>query len=205
MTKPLMPEVRARFAKRLKNMRAQVGFIRARQLANALGIEENRYTRYERGEVEPSLTLIHAICDALRTSPNELLGFAEKESREVSAIGQHGGREDPRPLAVLPLRPLAWRLAVIAAKARQRRGSAGDGGDPLALHRETAKLFEALERDPFGILAEIAADDALQMLDAQEKAGVAELITLYTDAIERSSLATSDHLTPRAGAKTRVP
>lgn len=204
MTKPHLPEVRAKFAKRLKDLRVQAGFIRARQLANQLGIEENRYTRYERGEVEPSLTLIHGICGALRTSPNELLGFAENEDSEVLAIEQDGRRKEGNLPEVLPLSTLAWRLAVMAADARQRRGAAEDAEDPLALHRETAKLFKALERDPFGMVADIAADDALQMLDAHDKAGVAELIKLYTDAIERSSIATGDHRTERSGVKTHV-
>ena len=73
----LAPEVRSQFAKRLKTMRTQRGFQRARYFARSLGIEENRYTRYERAEVEPNLTLIHKMCETLRVSPNELLGFAE--------------------------------------------------------------------------------------------------------------------------------
>ena len=77
MDKPLAPEVRSQFAQRLKEMRVQSGFLRARYFAKSLGIEENRYTRYERAEVEPSLTLIHKMCETLRVSPNELMGFAE--------------------------------------------------------------------------------------------------------------------------------
>ena len=66
----LAPEVRSQFAKRLRTMRTQRGFERARYFAKSLGIEENRYTRYERAEVEPSLTLIHKMCETLRVSPN---------------------------------------------------------------------------------------------------------------------------------------
>src|SRR4026207_1496588 len=77
MDKPLAPEVRSQFALRLKEMRVQSGFPRARYFAKSLGIEENRYTRYERAEVEPSLTLIHKMCATLHVTPNELLGFAE--------------------------------------------------------------------------------------------------------------------------------
>src|SRR6476660_7643221 len=77
MAPMLAPEVRLQFAKRLKTMRTQRGFDRARYFARSLGIEENRYTRYERAEVEPSLTLINKMCETLRVSPNELLGFSE--------------------------------------------------------------------------------------------------------------------------------
>ena len=74
---PSAPEVRLQFAKRLKELRTEKGFHRARAFANALGIDENRYTRYERAEVEPSLTIIHKICGTLRVSPNDLLGPIE--------------------------------------------------------------------------------------------------------------------------------
>ena len=69
------PEARARFASQLRRLRVEKGFATARQFAHAMGIEENRYTRYERAEVEPSLTVLLKICETLRVSPNELLGF----------------------------------------------------------------------------------------------------------------------------------
>jgi len=74
--KPLAPDARRLFAARLRQLRAESGFPTARQLAAALGIAENRYTRYERAEVEPSLTLIRKICETLSVSPNELLGYS---------------------------------------------------------------------------------------------------------------------------------
>src|SRR5262250_2302952 len=85
MIKTLAPEVRSEFAKRLKDMRQQKGFPRARYFAKTLGIEENRYTRYERAEVEPSLTLIHKMCEVLQVSPNELLGFVELSHHDGGA------------------------------------------------------------------------------------------------------------------------
>ena len=41
---PLAPQVRSEFAKRLKIIRTQRGFPRARYFASTLGIEENRYS-----------------------------------------------------------------------------------------------------------------------------------------------------------------
>jgi transcriptional regulator with XRE-family HTH domain len=193
MAKPLAPEVRSQFAKRLKEMRAQAGFVRARHLAKALGIEENRYTRYERAEVEPSLTLIHKMCEILRVSPDELLGFAESEGPAVPGFQENAPRGDSGRGPLLadrldaqPMRNLAWRLAGMVAEARHQRGSTANGaGDPLALPRETAKLFQALERDPFGTVASVAADEALQALDSDTKAELADLIKAYTDGIAR--------------------
>ena len=73
----LAPKVRADFAKRLREQRVKRGYAKARSFARAIGIEENRYTRYERAEVEPDLTLIKRICDALRVTPDDLLGFSD--------------------------------------------------------------------------------------------------------------------------------
>ena len=81
---PSAPEVRLQFAKRLRQLRIKRGFHRARVFADALGIEENRYTRYERAEVEPSLTLIYRICQTMGVSPNELLGFTD-DGRNATA------------------------------------------------------------------------------------------------------------------------
>jgi transcriptional regulator with XRE-family HTH domain len=78
-----VPEVRLQFAKRLKELRTEKGFRHARAVAQALGIEENRYTRYERAEVEPSLTMILGICQILRVSPNQLLAPAD-EGRDTT-------------------------------------------------------------------------------------------------------------------------
>ena len=138
----LAPEVRSQFAKRLKEMRVQNGFIRARYFAKSLGIEENRYTRYERAEVEPSLTLIHKMCEILRVSPNALMGFAEYEGQQSGipafaedSPGEHTGPDDGgarhRDL-------LAWRLASEAVAVRSKhRGRAKAAADPLATTRDT--------------------------------------------------------------------
>jgi len=76
----VIPAVRLEFAKRLRQLRIEKGFVHAREFARALDIEENRYTRYERAEAEPSFTLIHRICVTLQVSPNDLFGFPESVS-----------------------------------------------------------------------------------------------------------------------------
>jgi transcriptional regulator with XRE-family HTH domain len=75
------PDVRLQFAKRLKQLRIERGYVTARMFADALRIEQNRYTRYERAEVEPSLTLIDKICRMLDVLPNDLLGYSEPDGR----------------------------------------------------------------------------------------------------------------------------
>ena len=61
----------------------QGGYARARSFAKALGIEENRYTRYERGETEPDVTLIQKICQTLRITPDELFGYEGAAMRDL--------------------------------------------------------------------------------------------------------------------------
>jgi transcriptional regulator with XRE-family HTH domain len=191
MTKTLAPEVRTEFAKRLKEMRIHGGFVRARYFAKSLGIEENRYTRYERAEVEPSLTLIHKMCEILRVSPNALLGFAESSvgadtfpafaEDSVGGDGRHGDAgERHRDL-------LAWRLASEAVAVRSKHRGRGKAADPLATKRETAKLFQKLQGDPFGTVAELVGDDVLKELGAERRAELAELIDAYTDSLAKAA------------------
>ena len=190
MDKPLAPEVRAQFAKRLKEMRVQSGFPRARYFANSLGIEENRYTRYERAEVEPSLTLIHKMCETLRVSPNKLLGFAEDEGSAVAGFAENPSRAsaNAEDTAARHLDLLAWRLASETTAIRnKRRVSAKASSDPLAASRDTGKLFQKLQSDPFGTVAEIVADDALKDLDSERKAALADLIEGYTESISTAA------------------
>ena len=188
MAKPLVPSVRLQFAKRLKEMRAQSGFTRARYFAKSLGIEENRYTRYERAEVEPSLSLIHKMCEALRVSPNQLLGYPD-----AGAGAAAPGFSEHAPAAptlsedfnTRHIDLLAWRLAstVAAVRSRSRRVAKAATEDPLAPARDTALLFQRLQREPFGTVAEIAADETLTNLEAKQRLTVADQIKAFTDAI----------------------
>jgi transcriptional regulator with XRE-family HTH domain len=77
---PRVPVERLEFAARLKELRFLRGYHTAKQFARALGIEQNTYTRYERAEVEPSLTVIDKMCRLLNVMPNELLGFGTDEN-----------------------------------------------------------------------------------------------------------------------------
>lgn len=53
------------FATRLKQLRVLRGFRTARAFAQALEIDENRYTRWERGEVEPSVAMLAKMAEVL--------------------------------------------------------------------------------------------------------------------------------------------
>src|SRR5262245_40201901 len=73
---PATPEKRLLFAKCLRRLRTERGYSQ-RDFARALGIDENRYGRYERAEAEPHLVMLSRMCQVLRVSPNDLLGFVD--------------------------------------------------------------------------------------------------------------------------------
>jgi transcriptional regulator with XRE-family HTH domain len=191
MTKTLAPEVRSEFAKRLKSMRTQKGFPRARYFAKALGIEENRYTRYERAEVEPSLTLIHKICEVLGVSPNQLLGFSARCEPGLGpglAEDAEEGLGAPENPSEQQVESQAWRLASAVATVRSSHGNgARSVSDPLALMGETTRLFQMLRKDPFNTVAGIVADEALQGLDPERKAEIARLVRTFTDGASEAA------------------
>jgi transcriptional regulator with XRE-family HTH domain len=196
MAQTLAPEVRARFAQRLKTLRTQRGFDRARYFAKSLGIEENRYTRYERAEVEPSLTLIHKMCETLRVSPNELLGFPDlrHHGSAVPSVAETSARDGARGPGEMgskadPVSSLAWSLAAEAAANRHGRSAKSKpAGDPLAALRETSALFSSLQAEPFETVAAILGDAALKDIGAEHRTRLAELIQAYTETISHASL-----------------
>jgi transcriptional regulator with XRE-family HTH domain len=196
MAQTLAPEVRAQFAQRLKTLRTQRGFDRARYFAKSLGIEENRYTRYERAEVEPSLTLIHKMCETLRVSPNELLGLPDVRYHGNAALSLESAPEAARGQGEMggrgtdPLSSLAWSLAAEAVAIRQGRSvKSKPAGDPLAALRETSALFSSLQAEPFGTVAAILGEAALKDIGAEHKTRLAELIQAYTEGISHAALA----------------
>lgn len=164
-------EARTRFAKRLKAIRVPKGFRTARSFAEALGIDENRYTRYERGEVEPSLELLLRMCDLLSATPNDLLcdyighaaydrhvGFAEDGYHgaptppAASNTGAGNGSGD----AAARASATAWLLATELATLRTAPGEDAAQLSPFEKLRRTSEIFNRLKADPFAALSSIA-------------------------------------------------
>lgn len=67
---------RSEFAKRLRERRYLMGFRTARAFALELGVCENRYSRWERAQTEPSLEMIVQICRTLEVTPNDLISLS---------------------------------------------------------------------------------------------------------------------------------
>jgi transcriptional regulator with XRE-family HTH domain len=163
------------FARRLRELRVPKGFRTARSLAKALGIDENRYTRYERAEVEPDLGLIRRICDVLGVTPSELLGSGEErefDSRPDERLADAGAARSAEGRSVngasgnsrgIAVEAAAWKLACAVAEARigSRTDRSGDHGDANLLLLTASPLYQRLRQAPFETIAELAGDREL--------------------------------------------
>jgi transcriptional regulator with XRE-family HTH domain len=180
------------FSSRLREMRKQAGFRSARALAQVLGIDENRYTRYERAEVEPNLQLIVRICGELHTSPNTLLGFeaggagpdraqqppgfAEGASQAgFEAASGHGrSAQPPSPDAQTP-DAAYWHVAELVADL-MLADTAAPSSDLQRLSA-ASQVFTRIKADPFGFAAEVVNDPAVKQAPAGHQDQLAERLS----------------------------
>jgi transcriptional regulator with XRE-family HTH domain len=165
---PGTPLARQQFAQRLRELRVPRGFRTARSLARALDIDENRYTRYERAEVEPDLTMIRRICETLGVTPDALLGFDTLDDSTAPpaatgstlANGTMTASSSPR---ATDLQTSAWLLAETATNLL--RANASHAAAPLTPVTETCKTYNALVERPFETISEILAHADLANVD----------------------------------------
>jgi transcriptional regulator with XRE-family HTH domain len=193
-----VPAVREHFAKRLKELRIPRGFPTARSLSRALGIDENRYTRYERAEVEPDLSLLLKICGLLRASPNDLLiptgptgleaphspYIAEPLANQLNA--KHGGISQGGHSATATFDPLrrraiAWQLASEVVDAGST--DAGHAIGALARMQKVKLLFGEIETDAFGAIGRIVDDAGHKMAAAGNSEKISTLVEELIAAI----------------------
>lgn len=92
------------FAVRLKQLRVLRGFRTARAFAQALEIDENRYTRWERGEVEPSVAMLAKMADVLNLPVDILVSGGDVAAGLPSstAVRDAGQRLAPGPSRLEP-------------------------------------------------------------------------------------------------------
>ena len=172
-------DARARFAQRLRAIRIPRGYKTARSFAEALEIDENRYTRYERAEVEPDLQLLMKICSLLGATPNDLLcdtigappvefempyGFAEPTgggyrsgavARAQRQPVAHGSANSATSLGDAR-KAAAWQLAeVIAGIEAKAAGLDHDTLPQLEKLRRIGPIHARIEADAFLFLREL--------------------------------------------------
>lgn len=201
------------FTKRLRSLRLAKGFSAARHFAEALGIPENRYTRYERGAAEPDIDTIYEICRTLAVTPNELfgvgntteaIGFASETQADWGGQPLESRRPaDPKPMHFAqPERASPSPASDVAAGgatsedrsaiawqlaeqiARARISASGDAQPPLAHWAETARWYTDLAgKSPFDAIARLVTDPAIAALPAPQTAALSKLIDVYIDQL----------------------
>jgi transcriptional regulator with XRE-family HTH domain len=97
------------FGTRLRKARAAAGYKTARACAEAVGLSENRYARYERGGSEPDYALLCRLCDRLGVTPNDLLGYRPNRIREPRAVSGAPGFADALPPSANASRPASHK------------------------------------------------------------------------------------------------
>lgn len=193
MTLHSAPPERQGFALRLRETRARCGFKTARSFALSLGIDENRYTRYERAEVEPDITLIVQICRALNVTADDLLGFEHAQSNGL-ATAQNGFAEPIasgfRPtdnahpasaanhatgaIRMSSFSLTAWQLAEeVAALVPPTTDNSQVG--PLAQIAAKTVLYTEMIADPFQAIAKLTQTEAIAAADEPTQARIAAL------------------------------
>ena len=176
---------RRRFAQRLRSLRVPRGYKTARSLADDLGIHENRYTRYERAEVEPDLATLMAICRRLGITPNDLLcetdeaddagtgqsdveGFSEDDRGAFNA-GAQGLATDPEVYNYeAEVMALSSALAEISVQSADDREPA-----PSQVLQATGDLYREIMAAPFSVLPEIGHTFPIQSADLETQKRIA--------------------------------
>lgn len=192
------PSERQAFAHRLRELRVTRGYRTARSLAMDLGIDENRYTRYERAEVEPDIDLLTRICRTLNLTPNTLLGFENAQPEagfaessqgaisgyasvgdapksEISQIESDGSSAD---VGANGFPRFAWLLADEIATVRARGAGVSNAG-PLAQVATAMAIYRNLTESPFETLEVLLREPALVHVKVETQERIAELVRQF--------------------------
>ncbi len=154
------PRNKTEFARRLRALRLARGFDKAKAFATAIGVQQNTYTRYERGEAEPNIETLQRIWIALDQPACSLFG-------DVPIAPAGFAETAPLPMAPTPPAAvanaaiarrdaLAWKLAEIGADLATARTLPR----PTRLDRlrRVAVRFESLKSDPFAAASHLIAE-----------------------------------------------
>ena len=178
-----------RLSKRLKSLRQARGFKTARSFASKLDIHENRYTRYERAEVEPDLELLVKFCSVLRITPNDLLSetielASEPASAAIAASGfQEAGRLDftteqtgPSKQPSHQLAAEVMALSTLLAEISVEQNSTSTPATPADTVKLSGELYQQIMESPFSVLPGIGTMIPLHAADLDKQAQVAAQI-----------------------------
>lgn len=183
------PPTRLRFARRLRALRVARGFKTARSLAAALEIDENRYTRYERAEVEPDIGLIQRICEMLKVTPNELFGIGPELAADTAEIARDAAFAEDGPSYSTPVDAdgrdsrarATWRLAWAVAHLQGTATGPPRDDSSVARLQRAARLFVDLERRPYAAVSELLLLPAIADASAEQAQRIGKLVEELTE------------------------
>lgn len=175
-------------------MRIGKGYKSARRFAQSIGIHENRYSRYERGDAEPNIGLVYQICETLGATPNELFGHIDSVADRgglVASRTQPGFAEPPHVAVPGSIASEArqWRLAKAIVAARKAAGGGGaDSADPDLLNglQAAAVVFSEIERHPYRTIAAVLAEPKLASLPRKARGTLQKAIDGFLETLESS-------------------
>ena len=174
-------------------MRGPRGFKTARSIAQKLGIHENRYTRYERAEVEPNLALLMQICEVLDVTPNDLVcdtiaGPRDNAGGTRAGVGFHegdAGEQMPNNGADYAFQAAAWQLATDLAEVIEAKDS-GESAPPAQVLSATSRLYRRIAAQPFAVLSEIGDQLPLSNASLESQRRVSAAIAALVEAMRPS-------------------
>ncbi|MCY0997949.1 helix-turn-helix transcriptional regulator [Myxococcus sp. MISCRS1] len=67
-----------------RTARSRLGLTQA-EVAKQMGLASEVYSRLERGNMLPSVSTLHRLCEVLDVSPNELLGYTRAKPRDTDS------------------------------------------------------------------------------------------------------------------------
>ena len=198
MAKTVPTEVTHRFAKRLRATRSGRGYKTARSFAHKLGIHENRYTRYERAEVEPDLGTLMDICTALDVAPNDLLcetigpgpdnpgppgtpGFEDEQPASFEAPSPRDLDTSPQTQVKAEAMKLAFELGTILA----RKDAGGTEPAPMEAIRLGNDLYPTIEADPIAFISSLGSRIDISTADLEAQSRVAAIVYSLVDTLRR--------------------
>jgi transcriptional regulator with XRE-family HTH domain len=155
MTLDASHSIRRRFAERLRVARRSRGFRTAKSFAQRLGIDQNTYTRYERGEAEPSIAMLERIWITLQLPASDLFGGSGVLARDATdgIAPSQGGERTATPVTLRET--LAWRLAEAFVDAIPAAALSQPGRSRL---QRKGRLFLELHTNPYPTLARLLAE-----------------------------------------------
>jgi transcriptional regulator with XRE-family HTH domain len=137
------------FSVRLKQLRVLRGFRTARAFAQALEIDENRYTRWERGEVEPSVAMLAKMAEVLNIPVDVLVSGGDVAAALPATAGVREGGMGALRASTLPGRSEMPGLQEDAAHFALDRSP--EELSQKVLHASRAYLMSLLERRVAGM------------------------------------------------------